>query len=1108
MGASAPKLRHVLLIGAANLGLVATMATAQAAPRETVFKIEAQPLATALRDLAMQSGVSILADSALTQGKMAARYAATSDVEVALSSLLRGSGLSYRRRGNLYVVVGTRAEVPAPVQAQDGPQTVENDNEIVVTAQKVEESIQDVPIAVSAFSAAALDNLKIESGGELLRAIPNVTFSKSNFSGYNFSIRGVGTKAVSASTDPAVAVSFNNTPLIRNRLFEQEFFDLQRVEVLRGPQGTLYGRNATGGVVNVLPALPANKFAAEIEAEIGNFETRRVSGMVNVPLTPTLAVRAAGAYTKRDGFEYNSFNDTRVNGRDLWSTRVSALWEPMPGFRASVIWQHFEEDDNRSRSGKQLCTRDPGPTQIGETAVPDALRARFSQGCLPGSLFSDAAYGVPNAESFPHVFLASNIGLGSRPDGTPVFVVPQLTDPYEGVTQSRNLREISTSYDPVFRAKNDFYQLNLDVELGGGLQLISQTAYARDRYYSSQDYSRFASNPIFANSTGNDGLGQFDLPLYAPNLTPGGVFTDPQLGPSDRFLSVDLSKSSNEQWTQELRLQSSWDGPLNINLGGNYLKFNSKDDYYVFSNLFTLSSQYFYNLDMNQFDFDNNRFIVQTRPCQPSGPSDATADCIYVDPNPIDRVNGDGHNYFRSKNEVQTESWALFGELYYKLTDRLKLTGGLRFTDDTKTSTPYPSQLLLGIGPVLTGSTGGKVAIGYPPQPDVVQKWQRFSGRAVIDWKPDLGFTDETLVYGSFAHGYKGGGANPPRVDFDPEIVRYQPLAQTFEPEYVNAFEIGTKNVFANGKAGLNLTGFYYDYTNYQVSQIVDRISLNENFDSTSMGLELETWWQPSRSFRIDANLGYLRTRVADGEQSIDVMNRTQGNPDWVVVRPWVQVPSNCVAPRVAVEAILSSPLSQGADGGIAPYALAALCSASGRLGDYEPSLPEGQVPYYALYGFLYDPLLPYDPNVSPIQPFGSTDPRSGAPNGGRGFYADLGGNELPNSPRLTFNVGAQYSLFFDDWKLTLRGDYYRQGPSYARVYNTDYDRLRGWGNANAAITLENAAWDMTAQFYVKNLFNDTPITDAFTNSDDTGLTANIFTLEPRIFGFRLSKRF
>ena len=92
--------------------------------------------------------------------------------------------------------------------------------------------------------------------------------------------------------------------------------------------------------------------------------------------------------------------------------------------------------------------------------------------------------------------------------------------------------------------------------------------------------------------------------------------------------------------------------------------------------------------------------------------------------------------------------------------------------------------------------------------------------------------------------------------------------------------------------------------------------------------------------------------------------------------------------------------------------------------------------------------------------------------------------------------------------KVTLRGDYYRQGPSFARVYNTAYDRLHGWNNVNVALTAENSVWNLTAQLYVKNLFNDTPITDAFTNSDDTGLTTNVFTLEPRIIGFRLSKRF
>jgi iron complex outermembrane recepter protein len=295
---------------------------------------------------------------------------------------------------------------------QSESSAIDDEGEVVVTAQKREERLKDVPIAISAFSAEQLDQYKIEGGSELLRAVPNVNFSKSNFSMYNFSIRGIGTKAISASSDPAVAVSFNNTPLIRNRLFESEFFDLQRVEVLRGPQGTLYGRNATGGVVNIIPALPGRDFAMEAKLEVGNFDTMRMSGMLNVPITDTIGVRVAGAFTSRDGYDYNTFTKRRVNGRSLWSTRTSVKWEPSDQFSANFIWQHFEEDDDRARTGKQLCTTDPGPERVGNVAVTDlVLRGRMSQGCLPGSLYSDAAYGVPNGRSLVYALLPAEISI-------------------------------------------------------------------------------------------------------------------------------------------------------------------------------------------------------------------------------------------------------------------------------------------------------------------------------------------------------------------------------------------------------------------------------------------------------------------------------------------------------------------------------------------------------------------------------------------------------------------------------------------------------------------------------------------------------------------------
>ncbi|WP_299948476.1 TonB-dependent receptor [uncultured Microbulbifer sp.] len=976
---------------------------------------------------------------------------------------------------------------PAIAQSDSGEEAYSKAiEEITVTAQKIEESIQDVPIAVSALSGDTMDDLKIERGEELLRAVPNVNFSKNNFSTYNFSIRGVGTKAISASSDPAVAVSFNNAPLIRNRLFEQEFFDVQRLEVLRGPQGTLYGRNATAGVVNMLPQMPGPEFESNLKAEVGSYNSRRTSGMLNVPLGDSLAMRFSGAMTQRDGFDYNTVTDNDVNDRDLYSTRLILQWEPSEAFSANLIWQHFEEDDNRSRTGKQLCTRDSGRDMAGDTEIPEQFKNQFTLGCRPGSLYSDDAYNTPDARGFAFVRLLQGLSLGRDENRQPVLAIPEDLDPYANVRQSRDLHEIATSYDPVFRAENDLVQLNLELALGDSLQLFAQSTYAKDDYYSSQDYNRYASVPVFNDSEGLTDL--FGRPRSG--ATPGGLYTDPQLGATDRMLAVDISQSDNRQRSHELRLQSTFDGPFNFSLGANSLDFESQDDYYVFNNMFSFIAEYFYNLDF---------LTGLTDPCDDFEENPRNRECVYVDHSSLDQVDDEGHNYFLSRNLVKTRSQALFGETYWQFSDAVKLTAGLRYTEDRKTATPVPSQLLMSADYKPDGSierpgpgTGGKTGRGHPALPDVEQEWQEYTGRLVLDWRGETPFTDETLFYISFAHGYKGGGTNPPRVDIDPDVVQYQPLASTFEPEFVDAIEFGTKNSLLDGSMTLNTTAFYYDYKDYQVSQIVDRISLNENFDAESWGLELEGAWQMTPSTRVDMNLGYLKTRIGDGEESIDVMNRTQGNADWMVMRPWVQLPSNCIVPVKVVEEILNAtggPFNQKPT----DLELSLLCGGAQRYGSWSPleaEVSSDRKKFWEFYG---------------IDPY---NPLTDAPNGGRGFAADLSGNELPNAPRFTASLGLEHVIQVKDWDLKLRADYYRQGESYARVYNTEYDRLRAWSNLNVSASFTQPEWDLQMQLYVKNVFDDAPITDFFTNSDDTGLSTNVFTLEPRIIGLSLYKGF
>lgn len=1144
-------MRRLSLSSAAVIALLAaTPAFAQsdaADQRETLvpFDIAAGDLSQALNVFAHQSGQSILYAPHLVEGRTAPAISGEMAPGEALERLLASADMQTERTpGGAILIRAAGAGEPArqgadaaangepaagngaaPVRMAQAetqasptePAPATDDlrerrmtlEQVTVTAQRREEALQDVPIAVSAFSGDTLDGLKIEGGPELVRAVPNVAFTKTNFSMYNFSIRGVGTSAISAASDPGVAISFNNTPLIRNRLFEQEYLDVERVEVLRGPQGTLYGRNATAGVVNLIPQLPElGDFNGNIAAEVGNYDTRRLRGLVNVPVTDTFAIRLAGASTERSGFDFNTFTDEHVNDRDLWSTRLSALWEPNDRFRANLIWEHFEEDDQRSRTGKQLCTRDPGPTEIGGVAVPDGtIRDQLSQGCLPRTLFSDEAFGVPNAGSFPAYRSVGSISFSTDPEtGIGIGIVPLGGDPYEGLTQSRDLREIATSYDPQFRTENDVVQFNLEFDLSDTLTVFSQTAYAKDDFFSTQDYARYVSNDIFADSSlavRVDPFTQEIVPAPSP-IAPGGIYTDPQLGPSTRMESADLSQSDNEQWYQELRLQSSFDGRFNFLLGANYLEFSSQDDYYVFNNLFTLLAEYLFNQDLLAglpiqsavCDENYNSFFVDLGPA-----FDATTECVYVDPSPIGNLAGDGHNYFRSKNVVNTTSWAIFGEAYWDIRPDLSLTAGLRYTDDEKVSTPFPTQLLLGA--TFLGNpgslSGGTLRRGFIADPDVVQQWEAVTGRLVLDWTPDLTFTDDTLIYGSYARGYKGGGTNPPRAAIDTTVVQYLPLEGTFEPEYVNAFELGAKNTLMRGNMLLNLTGFYYDYSDYQVSQITDRTSFNENFDAEVWGLEFETDWQVNDNFRLNANVGYLNTRIADGEGSIDVMNRTAGDPDWTLIRPWVQVPSNCIAPTEFVETILDgydptieNPSLALGNELTTSQALAALCAGSARFGAFNDNFVE-DFPFVRrwdqVYGFTYDPF---------------TD----APNGGRGIETDLSGNELPNAPNLTASVGAQYSFFLDDWELTPRADYYWQGESYFRVYNTEYDRLDAWENLNLSVTLARPRDALVFQLYVKNVFDDTPITGAFTNSDDTQLTTNVFTIEPRIWGLRVSKGF
>lgn len=191
-------------------------------------------------------------------------------------------------------VDGSGQEVPANIATPSdvAPQA----GDIVVTAQRQSQRLQDVPIAVSAFTAENLERQQIVNPAALQQSLPNVTFTKTNFTSSSFTIRGIGDLCVGATCDSATATHVNDMPLVTTRLFESEFYDLQRVEVLRGPQGTLFGRNATSGVVNFITAKPdLSEIHAAGEFEYGNYDSKRAKAMINLPLTSTIGNSRSGS---------------------------------------------------------------------------------------------------------------------------------------------------------------------------------------------------------------------------------------------------------------------------------------------------------------------------------------------------------------------------------------------------------------------------------------------------------------------------------------------------------------------------------------------------------------------------------------------------------------------------------------------------------------------------------------------------------------------------------------------------------------------------------------------------------------------------------------------
>ncbi|WP_156340153.1 TonB-dependent receptor [Sphingomonas sp. Leaf17] len=770
-------------------------------------------------------------------------------------------------RSSVYLLSAATIALAAPAFAQDAPTTqaqaqttdsgvaaastdqgqppmVEQSNagDIIITATRRSERLSNVPIAVSAVGQEALQNSGATDIRQMTQLTPSLlvssTGSEANASAR---IRGIGTVGDNPGLESSVAVFIDGVYRSRTGSGLNDLGEVDRIEVLRGPQGTLAGRNATAGTINVLTKLPSFDFGGYGEASYGNYNAVRVAGGLTGPIIKdTLAFRIDGVFNKRDGYYYDVINNTDYNDRNRYFVRGQLLLQASPDVTVRLIGDYTRRDE-KCCGAVYVNTNekiDPTPGAPGDFTINPA-----------GNRI------VQIMQSMGAVFPSRGDPYNRRIANSPGRAYSNVTTDYGGSGQ-------------------------IDANLGFA-QLTSITAY--------REYK--------AGGAADIDYGNLDL-AYRPDD-----------GNSFRQFHT---------FSQEARLNGSlFSDKLDWLIGGYY----SKEDLVVADNL-KFGTQY--------GAFAACRIVATINPAAVLR-NPAAAGCL--SPTGAATINGAfgatlgpvvvrGLNRLSTLNDLgdqratyyqNSENYAFFTHNIFKVTDKLSLTGGLRYTHESKkfhsdfqnNNTVCPAQQ----ASFLQGGLGGLVGNAAIPATaqqivggiltltctgnstsalnslDLNDEFSEgeFTGTGVISYKPRT----DTLVYASFSRGYKAGGYNLDRSDLTANVFAAPTNASAsrlrFDPETVNAYEVGLK--FTSKDFTFNVAGFRQEFKNFQLNTfngtnfIVQNISscdtsLNGGdrdasavtgactgsvkYGVQSQGFELEAGLYPVRNFAV--SLGYTFT--------------------------------------------------------------------------------------------------------------------------------------------------------------------------------------------------------------------------------------------------------
>jgi iron complex outermembrane receptor protein len=683
--------------------------------------------------------------------------------------------------------LGITSPVMAQTTSTPSAETLEI-TEIIVTARRTEERLQDVPISITVFTQEQLTKNNVTNAVDLANVTPSLSVNN-NYGNENasFAIRGF---VQDAGTAPSVGTYFGDVVAPRgptqgtqagDSVGPGAFFDLQNVQVLKGPQGTLQGRNTTGGAVLLVPVKPTGSSEGYAEVSAGNYSMHRLQAVVNSPLSDSARFRLAVDSQKRDGWLHNisGIGPSDYNDVGYTAARASLVLDLTANIENYTIGSYSKSHTNGSV--QKLIAADPtGINPVDPVAGLRNFIGLFSSGQLAserarGAGFWDVEAAVPDPES----------------------TVEQW-------------QVINTT---TWRASDNLTVKNI-------------ASYA--------EFKDFQTSPLFGTNWQLSNL----PPVYSSIFQLGipAVFTG-------IFPAPGTNSADQNTYTEELQVQGNALDQRLIYQAGVYLEWS--DPIAPVGNQATQLISCTDRLTLTCTDQVGAVFGV-----------------------PIGAVNYTvGETTYRDKG--------IYAQSSYSLTDTLKLTAGARYTQDEQRNTATRiSNVFLAPGAAVTSDCTDPATRPAGCVATYEKKSSKPTWLIDLDYKP----TEDVLVYGKYARGYRAGGvfSNAP-IDH-----------RTFDPEKVDNFEVGVKTAWHGAVPGLfNLAAFYNNFSNQQLqigynaallpggatAPVAPTTAILNAGKSRIYGAEAELAFTPVENLNVDINYTYLNTEIREvgSVETIDV---------------------------------------------------------------------------------------------------------------------------------------------------------------------------------------------------------------------------------------------